>query len=80
MSAREWAALEFLAGRVNRIINKDQIMQALYSWEEEITPNAIEKFVSRLRSKLEPAGVNIRTVRGLGYYLEKPATAGDGAG
>ena len=80
LSAREWAALEFLAGRVNRIINKDQFMQVLYSWEEEITPNAIEKFVSRLRSKLEPAGVNIRTVRGLGYYLEKPATKIDGAG
>jgi two-component system OmpR family response regulator len=80
LSAREWAALEFLAGRVNRIINKEQFMQALYSWEEEITPNAIEKFVSRLRSKLEPAGVNIRTVRGLGYYLEKSAATGDGAG
>jgi two-component system OmpR family response regulator len=80
LSAREWAALEFLAGRVNRIINKDQFMQALYSWEEEITPNAIEKFVSRLRSKLEPAGVNIRTVRGLGYFLEKPVATGDGAG
>ena len=73
LTAREWAALEFLATRVNRIIDKDQIMQALYSWEEEITPTAIEKFISRLRSKLEPAGINIRTVRGLGYYLEKPA-------
>ncbi len=72
LTAREWSALEFLATRVNRIIDKDQIMQALYSWEEEITPNAIEKFISRLRSKLEPAGINIRTVRGLGYYLEKP--------
>lgn len=72
LSAREWAALEFLASRVNRIINKEQMMQTLYSWEEEITPNAIEKFISRLRSKLEPAGITIRTVRGLGYYLEKP--------
>ncbi len=80
LSAREWAALEFLAGRVNRIITKDQFMQALYNWEEEITPNAVEKFMSRLRAKLEPVGVNIRTVRGLGYYLEKPApTAGDPA-
>ncbi|QRM19868.1 response regulator [Dechloromonas sp. TW-R-39-2] len=72
LAAREWAALEFLASRVNRIVNKEQITQALYSWEEEITPNAIEKFISRLRTKLEPAGVNIRTVRGLGYFLEKP--------
>lgn len=70
LSAREWTALEFLAGRINRIVNREQITQALYSWDEEITPNAIEKFVSRLRGKLEPAGITIRTVRGLGYYLE----------
>ena len=73
LTAREWSALEFLALRVNRIVNKEQIMQSLYGWEEDITPNAVEKFVSRLRSKLEPAGIVIRTVRGLGYYLEKPA-------
>ncbi len=75
LTAREWAALEFLAGRINRIVTKEQIMQALYRWDEEITPNAIEKFVSRLRGKLEPAGITIRTVRGLGYYLEKPDAA-----
>jgi len=78
LTAREWAALEFLAGRVNRIVSKEQISQALYSWDDEITPNAIEKFISRLRTKLEPAGINIRTVRGLGYFLEKPADSGDG--
>lgn len=78
LTAREWTALEFLAGRINRIVSKEQITQALYSWDEEITPNAIEKFISRLRSKLEPAGITIRTVRGLGYYLEKPAHEGAG--
>lgn len=72
LTAREWAALEFLSTRVNRIVSKDQMMQALYSWDEEISLNAIEKFISRLRSKLEPAGITIRTVRGLGYFLEKP--------
>jgi len=80
LTAREWAALEFLASRVNRIVNKEQIMQTLYSWDEEITPNAIEKFISRLRSKLEPAGITIRTVRGLGYYLERPAESGHATG
>jgi len=75
LNAREWAALEFLAGRVNRIVSKEQLIQALYSWQDEITPNAIEKLVSRLRVKLEEAGITIRTVRGLGYYLEKPADA-----
>lgn len=73
LTAREWVALEFLAKRVNRIISKEQIAQVLYSWEEEISLNAIEKFISRLRSKLEPAGISIQTVRGLGYFLEKPA-------
>lgn len=72
LTAREWAAVEFLASRVNRIVSKEQMMQALYRWEDEITPNAIEKFISRLRGKLEPAGITIRTVRGLGYFLEKP--------
>ena len=80
LTAREWTALEFFAKRVDRIVNKEQITQALYTWEEEITPNAIEKFISRLRSKLEPAGINIRTVRGLGYFLEKPAEPGDATG
>lgn len=72
LTAREWAALEFLASRTNRIISKDQLIQSLYGWEDDITPNAVEKFISRLRNKLEPAGIVIRTVRGLGYYLEKP--------
>ena len=79
LTAREWAALEFLASRVNRIVNKEQIMQTRYSWDDEITPNAVEKFISRLRSKLEPVGITIRTVRGLGYFLEKPTESEDAA-
>lgn len=72
LTVREWTAIEFLAQRLNRVISKEQMIQALYGWEDDITPNAIEKFISRLRGKLETAGVTIRTVRGLGYYLEKP--------
>lgn len=75
LNAREWAALEFLAGRVNRIVSKEQLMQALYGWQDDISTNAIEKLMSRLRSKIEIAGITIRTVRGLGYYLEKPEDA-----
>lgn len=75
LNAREWAALAFLTSRVNRIVSKEQLMQALYDWQDEISANAIEKLVSRLRSKLEVAGITIRTVRGLGYYLEKPDDA-----
>lgn len=74
LNAREWSALAFLAQRANRIVTKEQFIDSLYG-DDEISPNALEKCISRLRSRLEPAGVTIRTVRGLGYYLEKPSDA-----
>ncbi|MBC7802751.1 MAG: response regulator transcription factor [Candidatus Parcubacteria bacterium] len=71
LAAREWAVLEVLLARVEKIVSKDSIIQAMASWGEELTPNAIEVYISRLRAKLEPAGVRIRTVRGFGYMLEE---------
>lgn len=71
-SAREWQVLEILVTRAGRIVSKDQMLQSLFGWEEGATLNAIEKSISRLRAKLEPGGINIRTVRGLGYMLGKP--------
>ncbi|MCX7173106.1 MAG: response regulator transcription factor [Proteobacteria bacterium] len=71
-SSREWQVLNILVSRVGRIVSKDQMLQSLFGWEEGVTLNAIEKAISRLRAKLETGGVNIRTVRGLGYMLEKP--------
>jgi len=49
-------------------------VQHLCEWGEEVSHNAIEVYVHRLRKKLEP-GASIATVRGLGYCLEKSATA-----
>lgn len=72
LSAREWGVLEHLMLRSGRIVSKEQMLQALCGWGEEISLNAVEVYVHRLRAKLEPAGVIIRTVRGLGYLLEKP--------
>ena len=71
LAAREWAVLEVLLARVEKIVSKESIIQAVASWGEELTANAIEVYVSRLRAKLEPAGVRIRTVRGFGYMLEE---------
>ena len=70
LAAREWAVLEVLLSRVEKIASKESIIQAMASWGEELSLNAIEVYVSRLRAKLEPAGVHIRTVRGFGYMLE----------
>jgi two-component system OmpR family response regulator len=71
LSARELGVLEVLMLRSGRVVNKEQLAERLYSWGEEVSPNAIEVYVHRLRRKLEPAGVAIRTIRGLGYLLEK---------
>jgi two-component system OmpR family response regulator len=71
LSARELGVLEVLMLRSGRVVNKEQLAEQLYGWEEEVGANAIEVYVHRLRRKLEPAGVVIRTIRGLGYLLEK---------
>jgi DNA-binding response OmpR family regulator len=70
VSAREWSVLEFLLGRVGKVVAKEQILQAIAGWDESLSENAIEVYVSRLRAKIEPAGLRIRTVRGFGYLLE----------
>jgi two-component system OmpR family response regulator/two-component system response regulator TctD len=73
LSARELALLEILLLRAGRLAAKDQLVDQLCSWGEEVSSNAIEVYVHRLRKKLETSGVRIVTVRGLGYCLEKPA-------
>ncbi len=71
LAAREWAVLEVLLAKVEKIVSKEAIIQAVAGWGDELSPNAIEVYVSRLRAKLEPAGIRIRTVRGFGYMLEE---------
>jgi two-component system OmpR family response regulator len=73
LSARELGLLEILMSRSGRLVSKDQLVDHLCGWGEEVSHNAIEVYVHRLRKKLESSGVNITTVRGLGYCFEKPA-------
>ncbi len=73
LSARELGVLEVLMLRSGRVVNKEQLAEQLYGWDDEVGSNAIEVYIHRLRKKLEPAGVAIRTIRGLGYLLEKDA-------
>lgn len=75
LSARELGLLEVLLSRAGRLVSKDQLVDQLCGWGEEVSHNAIEVYVHRLRKKLEPGGVRIATVRGLGYCLEKPQEA-----
>jgi len=72
LSAREIGLLEVLLTRMGRLVSKDQLVDKLCGWGEEVSHNAIEVYVHRLRKKLEAGGVKIATVRGLGYCLERP--------
>ena len=71
LTAREWHVLEFLVMRSGKIVSKEQIVSAISRWDAEVSYNAIEVHISRLRSKLEPAGLRIHSIRGFGYYLDK---------
>lgn len=71
LSARELGVLEVLMLRSGRVVSKEQFAEQLYNFDAEVGANAIEVYVHRLRKKLEPAGISIRTIRGLGYLLDK---------
>ncbi len=70
LSVREWAVLEHLLSHAARVVSKQQIIDAILPWGEDLTLNAVEVYVSRLRLKIADAGVTIRTIRGFGYMLE----------
>jgi two-component system response regulator TctD len=76
LSAREWDVLGYLMTRAGKVVAKEQIALSSNAWDQGVSDNAIEVCLSRLRAKIEPGGVRLRTVRGLGYLLEEaPAAA-----
>lgn len=71
LSPREMGVLEILLVRVGKVVSKEQLLEHLYGHDEEASSNAIEVYVHRLRKKIEAAGITIRTIRGMGYLLDK---------
>jgi two-component system OmpR family response regulator len=71
LSPREMDVLEALVLQPGRVISKDRIAQRLAISGEEVADNAIEVYIHRLRRRLEGSGLEIRTLRGLGYLLEE---------
>lgn len=69
---RERALLELLLTRAGKVVAKEAIVQSLTSLEDILSDNAIEQYISRLRRRLQPLSLSLRTVRGIGYLLEKP--------
>ncbi|MGH1359019.1 MAG: response regulator [Burkholderiaceae bacterium] len=70
LSGREWAVLEPLVSRPGQILSRAQLEEKLYGWGEEISSNAVEVYVHKLRRKLGTQA--IRNVRGLGYMVPAP--------
>jgi two-component system, OmpR family, response regulator len=71
LSARELTLLELLMQRAGRLVSKEQIVESLCEWGDDISLNAVEVYVHRLRKKIEPGGIKVSTVRGLGYCLDR---------
>jgi two-component system, OmpR family, response regulator TctD len=69
LTRRELTVLEILASRPGRYVAKEELVEQLFSFDQEASPNAVEQFVARLRRKLAATSVEIRTERGLGYQL-----------
>jgi two-component system, OmpR family, response regulator len=74
---RERALLELLIMRAGKVVTKEAIVQSLTTLDDILSDNAIEQYISRLRRRIAPHNLGLRTVRGIGYLLEK--SQGDGA-
>ncbi|MBN3845580.1 response regulator transcription factor [Paraburkholderia sp. Ac-20342] len=69
LSRQEFALLEILASRPQRVFSKEELLTLLFNFDKEPSANAVEQYVTRVRKKLQGAGVEIRTVRGVGYQI-----------
>ena len=69
-SSRELAVFELLLQRPGKVVGKEQLLEHMYGFDEEVSQNAVEVLIHRLRKKIEPYGLSVRTIRGLGYVLE----------
>ena len=72
LTLSEWTLLEMMVMLTPQVASKARLLQTLSGWDKDMSANAIEVHVSRLRAKLADSGICIRTVRGIGYRLDDP--------
>ena len=70
LTGLEWDLLLAMVLGAPGVVAKRKLADRMSRWDKEITDNAIEIYVSRLRTKLACDGLSIRTVRGIGYRLD----------
>lgn len=71
LTGREWEILQQLMLACPNVVAKQKMVESLSEWDNELTSNAVEIYVSRLRGKLQGGQVEIRTIRGIGYRLDE---------
>ncbi|HSV60430.1 MAG TPA: response regulator [Variovorax sp.] len=70
LTPREHAVLRALIQRSGEPLSKQEILERVFSDEEDVQPDVVEVLVHRLRKRLQASSVSIKTLRGLGYVLE----------
>lgn len=71
LPARERNLLELLIVKAGKVVTREAIVQSLTSLDDELSDNAIDQYTSRLRKRLAPYHLTVRTARGLGYFLDR---------
>ncbi len=72
LSTHELSVLEVLMRRFGRVVSKEQLVEQIYTYDQEVSHNAIEVYVHRLRKKIGDTGLVVRTLYGRGYALDYP--------
>jgi two-component system OmpR family response regulator len=70
LSLHELSVLEVLIRRFGRPVSKEQLVEQIYTYDQEVSHNAIEVYVHRLRKKIGDTGLIVRTLYGRGYALD----------
>lgn len=73
MPARELSVLETLLRKAGKVVAKQSIIESLAAFDDDLSENAVEQYISRLRRRLAPYALTVRVARGLGYYLDRIA-------
>ena len=64
---REFSLLEILLNNLGKTVSKDMLMERLFNLDDDVSFNALEVYISRLRRKLSTSDIEIQTLRGIGY-------------
>lgn len=70
IARKEFLLLQKLLENVGQVLSRESLMQSIYGWNEEVESNALEVHIHNLRKKINPNF--IKTIRGVGYLIEKP--------